>query len=674
MTSRILKDGVSFSVGQHFSHEEIIFHIVDAIDDHFLLENRETLERKMISADRLQQLYLAREISPINDPTSSVAFVLRSSASEQIQSSSMEHSSEAISWGRMLYVLITGLRSLGYRSLHTTNLLELDYQKLVRQLKTDQILPDVDIPALSTLYRWSRTLDQNHGDWRALIPRYDLRGGSGKSRISSLARDELLVLLAELKADSNQIIRYADIERRLTARLLRHGNISTATSILPSRATIERITKKELGSYSICRRNRGKQIANQLYRNWYPRDATTAPLQIIEFDDKDSRVFLIDENTGLPYGRAYITSGVDQFSTVPLALSISDQPRNTVSAMDAFQRSVLPKSKDERQFDLLDQAPEFYGFPSVAIFDNALYNHSKAIELAVHESTGAITAWAKPRTPTEKSVVEDFNNRMIRGMFEMMPGYSGAKGMQSGSAEGRKLANMSLLTFQRLLQKWAYDVFSNTPRSKGMSPRQLWHASVYDIRPRVPANLDQFRFIFSVEHTASLSPAGLKLYGLQYQSTDLIALRKRMGHSYRLTFRYHPNDLTQIYVRIPQTKQYLIVPSTDIGYTANLNLTQHKWILKTSKELGKANPILPELYMAREELISRTKQLATSKRLRERKLANRIGDIDPMGPLEEDQQVSEIEYQLEQLSLVELENDEEEWGFPANFGSPEETR
>jgi len=662
----------SFSPGQKFERDLTVFMIIERREAHCVIENFRSLERKLIAMDQLYQMYLAQEIIPLREVPpdmhlSEIQIHENTFKRQQIES----QSSAAIKHGISVSYFIKALRALGHANLKPTPLLALDYTKISDAVTKSEASLDITIPSLDTIYRWSRKLDAVDGDMRVLIPNFARRGGPGRGRISTEAMDALENIWNRIRNDPESKIRFFEIEKDLKKQLLNMGNHTHIFTMMPSRSTIERLTKREFGNYTICFRNHGARYAKKIFHSWFPRDRAQSPLEVVEFDDKDTRVFLIDDRSGLPYGRAFVTSGIDQYSAVPLGLSIGDKHRSTVSALDAFRRAILPKSLSDIEFAHLKNSPEFFGFCSVAVFDNALYNHSKAIERATLESSGSISAWATPDTGPEKSIVEDFNNRMSSGAFQETPGFIGTKRSLDGEQHALASANMSLLAFKQRLQKWAYEIYCNTPRSNGSTPRQLWHSAMRHVHQRLPSNLNQFDFIFAVEHSVQLRPSGLEFTGLCYQSPELIELQRSCGSKFRVTFRFHPDVLSKVFVLDPRSKTYFIVHSTTPSYTNNLTLSQHKWIRKMARDRGQRNPAILQLLDAREELRLLTSQAGMSKNRKDRRWANTIGPIsasegsdEPAGGPEF---VSELEYQINQISQIELGKLDDAWDFPEDF-------
>lgn len=140
---------------------------------------------------------------------------------------------------------------------------------------------------------------------------------------------------------------------------------------------------------------------------------------------RDSRVFLIDERTGLPYGRGFRTVGVDQATLVPMGFSVSERHRSNMVGVRAAANSILPKDPNAPEFGAVKSAIEFTGKPAIALLTMLHTNHVAEIDLAAYEMQ-LTAAWAKPYTPTEKSCIEGFNGRTDRDFFSLQPGYAGA--------------------------------------------------------------------------------------------------------------------------------------------------------------------------------------------------------------------------------------------------------
>lgn len=673
MINTPFSDDFSFIPGQTFRHSATVVRIVQTIGDSLVLEHHFTGEKKTVPLAYLLQVYRSGSLLPCNPDEITAAsqedFNPDAAIAQELNIPLNDLSEATISIGLKYIRYIRALMSLGYSCLRPTTLLTLDYEKLVRQAKDDSA------PKISTLYTCSLRIKAADGDWRAAFPNYKDRGGKGQYRWNGLAEAAYKQVVDKFNSDHELVIRPSTVETELKAELRKSISTPKFIGLMPSRSSIERRLSETFGEYEIYRRKHGKAAADKEFRHWYPRDRAVMPLEVTEFDDKDSRCFLWDEVTGLPCGRGYVTAGIDQYSTAPMGFSISDLHRNVISAKQAFLNSILPFDQSDASYQYVKSLPAFYGRPGIAIFDNALYNHAKELELFVMEiSRNTIVAWSKPRTPTEKSIIEDFNGRMVDGCFSTLPGFGGPKETVTLLSKGQEECCMTIQDFRKHLVEWSYNTYCNRPRD-GYSPLERWQSGMQHVTPRLPKLINAAFLATTLSNQKQLRPEGLQLLrGLSYQSQELLLLRRHIGHNAKVKFRYDPYRLESIWVLDPRTSKYIPVPSTTPEYAKNRSLYQHRLILKWNAERGRKHPALNDLLNGIEALQDMVAQLRNSKKRRERvmgkKLANEVGDsemVEPEGAsslkLPATEIVTDLEATIGEIEDIELEADEDDWSF-----------
>jgi putative transposase len=661
-----VKDDFAFEVGQCFRSGKTVFKIIGEHGPYLKLEHAVSLESKFIEMKELVKEYRAREIVPCTE--GDVVRALRDDGFLEddqpavIKDETSTLSNAAKEAGRVALKYITQLREYGYSCLRPTPLLELDVERLRKKFG------DSKAPRPSTLYRISLDIERLGGDKRAAYPKFSERGGGGKSRMHPVARKAYEDSVEILKRNPKARIAYTKLSHDIWSRLLAQEGQAKAILLQPSQSTITREVKKTFSAYEISLRNEGKKAADKKFASWTPRDKATAPLEVVEFDDKDSRVFGIDERTGLPVGRLFITTGVDQCTAIPMGFSISDQPRNTWSAINAFVNCVLPKDLSHPDYSELRSDVPYMGKMGIAIFDNALYNHSKMLQDAANDISKSMVAFAKPYTPREKSRVEDFNGRMATDFFSGLPGFLGPKDSRDFLVQGVAAANMSVAEFRRRFLNWAYNDYCNKPRANGMTPRQGWELGMLGRKPRIPGDVNSVLLAAMLRHKLRLRPELIQFTGLIYQNQRLEIMRRKIGHNAEVELRYHPEHLERIFVFDKLEKEWFSVPSANPEYTTNLSLYQHVLIRKKARDAGAKNPTIPALLTHREELAKLVSQSRNSKKLKERKWAKRVmGErgfpISESAPLTI--VMTDLEAQVAEIEAVEMDNGVDEWEFPA---------
>lgn len=655
MMSETGKTNFAFEVGQILRHGSTVFKIAEIHGSLCFLENLVSFERKRILLEELWREYLSEKLFPASSEE-----IERACAGDQfLQDDSpplpaplltQSEATRGNGFKKLRY--IDELTKRGFTCLRPTTLLELEYKRVVKAFD------DASPPALSTIYTGSLNIKKAGGDRRAAFPNFADRGGRGQSRWSQEAEAAYQCVKLAIENDSKAKIRVEEVQTRLSGELKALVALDQVFQHMPGRSSIERRIQRDFSAYEIHRRNHGQASANKVFATWYPRDRAVLPMEVVEFDDKDTRVFLYDNDTGLPCGRAYVTSGVDQLSTVPVGFSVSDQHRNLFSAKSAFINAVLPFDRSDPNVADLREVPEFFGQIGIAIFDNAMYNHAADLDLTIYEaSPTTLIAWSKPRTPREKSCVEDFNGRMVAMFLSKVPGFGGPKATVERLSEGVETAILDIRTFQKKLFEWAYTQYCNQPREGGLTPRQRWHQGMQNIKQRLPRSIAAARLAIMYSATRKFRTEGLPLTkGLAYQNAQTIMLRRWLGANAEVMFRYNPYDLGSVFVLDPRDRQYFRAPCIYPEYANGLSLYQHKLILRLQENLKRTNPSLNDLLAGKQKLMEWSSQLIVSKKRQERakgkKLANGASPKSDSGTKIEI--VSELEYQMADLEAAEI--------------------
>lgn len=665
MTPKLPQTTFAFEVGQEFTRGEVGFEIAEERGPLLLLRHLKTLEQKLESEKALMREYLdgrllpgvRKDARPLSPFISAETVVLEGLPIDMATEAQRRHV-QAV----MAYIL--ALRGLGYTCLRPKALLNLEFERLKAKR------PELPSLALSTIYDWSRLLDEGDGDVRAILPDFTSRGGRGRARTSDKFETALHKSLQRAAADPRSKIKPSEIEKDIKQRLTCDLGEPQALAEMGSRSTISRRIQAQFRPYELAKRRLGPKAAEKRYRNWYPGTRAASPLEVTQFDDVDSGVFLIEDRSGLPFGRGYVTSGVDEATGVPQGFSISERYRSTWSAVNALVNAILPKDTSLPDFELVKSDVPYYGKMAVPLFDNALYNHAAPMEAQLAD-VNALPAWARPYTPTEKWAVENFNGQMREDFFSTYVGYGGPKDTKEFLSSGMQAANASVEKFRKDLYKWAYDVYVHSPGPDGLTRAQRWHEGMRLFKPRLPVDVHRLRIVATLRKTVRLRPEGIRFdKTLTYQNDYVNKLKRNLGFNALVEFRHNPENLAYVYLFDPIAKQLVVVPSVNPEYTKGLTLYQHRLILKLARQRGVSNPSIPQMLQFREELRVLVEQLRYSKKRRERRIAVQAGDI-PSGqgeakatPPPKVQMVTDLEDRICDIDEVELEALSDEWEIP----------
>lgn len=653
---------IAFGNGELFRRGEIILKIVEKNGEDYVLARDDISEKRRMSVNAFHSDYVKGLFLPLP-----VQDVLTSEALQDIadkESTLLETnggvtalSQAAIETGSLYIYYIKELHRRGYNPINKyDDLAKLELRKIAREKG------DVKPPALSTLYTCDLKIRQAGGDLKVAFPNYADRGGKGGSRIRPEAKRILTETLEELALNGTRIRTkrvFDDVRRRIIAKY----DFELGMEMAPSDSTVKREIFEFFGAHEICRRNEGEKAANAKFRNTYPRDRAIEVNEVVECDDKDTRIFLIDERTGLPYGRGWVTVAIDQFSDVPGGICLGNEPRSTRSALMSLVNYVLPKDVSAAHMKEVKSTLPYMGRAGLVIMDNALQNHSATVEAAVVEIGNAIIEYAKPYTPTEKSTVEGVNAKMARDFLEWLPGYVKAKRSPHLIQEGICTANLTVAQFRLLFHKWVYDVFCKKVGIDGYTPEQRWRKGMEGRLTRVPCNVHNVMMAAMLPAKQQIHADGIRFKGIPYQHSHLQEMRKNHGDKFQAIFRYDPDNLGHIWVMRPDTKSWFMVASAMPDYTRELTEYQHGLIQKLISEKKLKNPSKKDYLEGFEMLVRLVDQLSNSKKMLQRRKGARIGNISSKLPVTELQsKVEEIDEQPNEVELfMEMELGDKGW-------------
>lgn len=255
---------------------------------------------------------------------------------------------------------------------------------------------------------------------------------------------------------------------------------------VPSLPTVTRRFNDRFTPYAICVRNEGKKRADQKFREAGARIRVDQALDIVHYDDTDTAIFLIDPTTGLPWGRCWLTAGVDERTSAVLGYSLSERPRSSESAFEAVVHGIYPKDPSSPDFSLCRGKWEWYGQHGIVNLDNASYNATLQLQASVLEFDAEI-AFSRPHHPTDKPDIEHFNHRLKSEFIQDLPGWVGPKEDRELLDVGLGSAAMSLDEFRKRLVAWIVDEYSNKPCGwEGKTPREAWREQFRDTTPLLP--------------------------------------------------------------------------------------------------------------------------------------------------------------------------------------------
>ena len=521
---------------------------------------------------------------------------------------------------------------------------------------------------LGTLRKDRKRLDNAGGDVNALVPAFQMRGGAGGVRTHAMAE---AIIQEQIEIERGSPVRRTQLEihNEISTILAAKQSAGVGQIAAPSLSTVARRLDKELGKYEQAIKLVGEQEARNEFRETSRRPRPDRSLLEIQIDDVDSGIFLIDDRNGLPFGRGYVTSGIDAFDKVPMGLVIGPEHRSSESAVNCIVDGLLPKEASRPEYEGLANKWIGYGYPAFHLMDNPAYNHTDRLT-RLQLQIKSTYAWAKPRTPTEKTSIEYFNHLMKARCFTKLPGWSDGNVDHDSVKRGMASAIMNVANFKRHLVQWIAEDYLKSPGEDGFSPKQRREKSLNGHAPILRWTYEQLR-LFRMRHYQERFRAsgGIEFLRMRYRSDALRRLRKQIGNELPLNIFVDSEDLKSILVEHPFTKVFLKVPcDEEPEYVATLTLRQQEQVLKKARTMKLSNPSIIDCAKARNEMAADVDKLRDDPRLRTRRRAmqdkidpvnavtsmNAKNDAAPSSIKDSEELMTDLEYEMKQIDEVDI--------------------
>jgi putative transposase len=429
-------------------------------------------------------------------------------------------------------------------------------------------------PAFGSVYRWKRSYIQAGNDIRALIDRTSKKGNRkpryrkeviamSKESISSIyLRREANTMQATL-TDALMKVQRANEERLASDALER-----------PSRRLISRLIQ-EIPDFDKHAARKGHEAARKHFRWVKGHRVTNGPLERAEIDHTHLDLFVIDERTGHPLGRPYLTACIDDYSRCILGAYIGFTPPSYLSVAKCLKACFLPKTSLSEMFPDIQCEWPAYGLMRELVIDNGVEFHSHSLE-QLCLSLGIEMHFAPRREPWFKGKIERFFGTLNRQIAHVTPGTTFANIFDKDDYDPAKHAVITLSTLQNIIHKWIADVYhQETHRTLQTTPANMWKSSIRFEDIRHPDDVTQLDIVMGRVHRRTLTHKGIEFEGLLYNSAELADLRRSNGAKLDVELRVDEDDLGSIYVIWNKNRTFR-VPALDSAYADGISLWQHK--------------------------------------------------------------------------------------------------
>ena len=487
-------------------------------------------------------------------------------------------------------------------------------------------IDDCSPPSSLTLYRWWKKWEESGHQLYSLENKPDGKKGYRKYKetIGDIFYEVVNEIYLTKERQSKQEVYFS-----LISRIKHYNHVMKTTIESPSRATVYRMIG-ELDDYTVMAERHGIKAANKYYRISGKGIRTTYPLERVEIDHTPLDVMVLDERTGLVIGRPYLTCLLDSHTRMPLAVSIGFEPPSELSVVRALKQAIWGKD------DLIKNVPDIkgewpaFGIPALLVCDNGLEFHSAHLRRICGELNIELMFCPK-HEPNYKGRVERFLGTLNGQVSQRIRGTTFSNIRERGDYNSISEATITLLELQNIIYFWIVDIYLQTVHGTlGTTPYQQWIKNIQRVPAILPKDRDQFNLICAKQYDRSMSHEGIHFKRLTYNSESLRMLRILYGNRAKVQIRVDPENIEKIWVYDQGNDVFIEVPCTDGEYAKNLTLLQQEMVLKERLEQQKIveEETVNSLREAKIKLNEKLKSLSSSKGIKKRSQAVRIGDIN----------------------------------------------
>jgi putative transposase len=459
----------------------------------------------------------------------------------------------------------------------------------------------------ATLRRWMYSYNE-----KGIAGLLKLKPDGGKKRsrlderIEQVLQDSIKSTYLTLQGHSVDYV-FKQVQHTCAQQKLRPPSLNTL------RRRIQMLTKEQK-----IRSRSGLQTAKEQFT---PLKTNTlqvhAPLDVVEMDHALLNIMLVDEKSGRPLGRPWLTLAMDLYSRMVVGFNLSLEIPGAGGTGLCLSHAILPKETWLAQRNIEGIWP-CWGKMKVLHMDNAKEFTGSMITRACQQYEISIKH-RPPGQPRYGGHVE----RLIRTLkfrIRHLPGaFFGTQRDRRVYRPGKR-AIFTLAAFEKWLATYLVRVYHVQVHSAlGTGPLDYYQeymlAGAGTRIPERPVNEQQVKLDFMPFEKRTIQRYGVVIGYLHYYDPVLqpyiegrrLSLHEAAKSKY--VFRVDPRDESKIYFLDPDTSQYHTIPLLDLTQGSFSALSKREAIRRVKMQNPEVKQIRArEIFAALEEL--RSQQLA----------------------------------------------------------------
>ncbi len=439
---------------------------------------------------------------------------------------------------------------------------------------------DGPVPSWRTLAGWHSSYKKSGRTIEALVPKHTKKGNRRKKVVDDAVYFWKAIKEKYLRRERPTIAATYEYYKDLIT-LANRDVVEGRIPALSLRAFYDRVAK--LPPYEVTLGRYGQRYADREYRNVGAHSRPTRVLERVEIDHTPLDLILLDDKTGIPLGRPYLTALLDSFSGCVVGFYLGYKEPSYESVRKALLNALLNKAHIRELYPALKNDWPCEGKIETLVVDNGAEFWSKSLEYACQKVVTDVQYNPVGR-PWLKPMVERFFGVVNKKLLVGIPGKTFSNIGELDGYNPQKDAVMRFSVFMDVFHRWVIDVYHQSANSRETNvPAVTWNMGVRELPPAVYRGSDIEILIIELGQSEqrTLKKGGITFERLQYSSDELLEYRKynppKSGRKLTMQIKINPEDLSSIYVYLDAKQQYIKVPCVDPdGYTNGLTLFQHR--------------------------------------------------------------------------------------------------
>lgn len=317
---------------------------------------------------------------------------------------------------------------------------------------------------------------------------------------------------------------------------------------LPSANTVKlRLSHED--AEVIARRRMGVKFAKQQYAARPGALFVARPLALCQIDHTLMDVLIVSDDRAQVLGRPWLTVAMCVATRTVLGIHVTLDAPNAVSVALCLTHAVSPK--EEENNDIPGRWPMF-GKPDTILVDNGKDFRSHALQQGCDEH-GIRLTWRPVATPHYGGHIERLMGTLMT-LVKGLPGATSSNAKERGDYEAENKAALTLEETRQWLIVVICDYYhARVHRSLELPPVVAWERQWTNedgvlTAPPLMRNLRQFQLDFYPFEARSVQRGGVEFKRSRYWHP---ALAPWVGRDDEVIVRYHPRDLSRVFIRTP---------------------------------------------------------------------------------------------------------------------------